>query len=232
METSVRKFIISLLVPLLVSLGLTNFFAQTPSPSPSPTPPRVALKAGRLLDVKTGRIATNVFIFVENHRITSVGPEAPAGVPVIDLSNAFVMPGMVDCHAHILGNLRDLSPGASLRMSSPKRAIWGARNLRVWLDKGFTTLRDAGEEDMAYGQLALRDAINEGLIEGPRMQSAGSFISVTGGHGDADFLSPIKPCRADRISPTPWMVWRRRRGSTSNTAPIGSSSWERAAWPT
>ena len=112
METSARKFIIRLLLPLLVSLGVTHSIAQTPSPSPSPTPPRVALKAGRLLDVKTGRIATNVFIFVENHRITSVGPEAPAGVPVIDLSGAFVMPGMVDCHAHILGNLRDLSPGS------------------------------------------------------------------------------------------------------------------------
>ena len=104
MEISVRKFVIRPLVPLLALLGLANSIAQTPSPSPSPTPPRVALKAGRLLDVKTGRIATNVFIFVENHRITSVGPDAPAGVPVIDLSNAFVMPGMVDCHAHILGN--------------------------------------------------------------------------------------------------------------------------------
>ena len=191
MEISAKKFIICLLLPLLVSLGLTNSIAQTPSPSPSPTPPRVALKAGRLLDVKTGQIATNVFIFVENHRITSVGPEAPAGVPVIDLSDAFVMPGMVDCHAHILGNLRDLSPGSShFGWLRPRGAIWGMHNLRVWLDKGFTTLRDAGEEDMAYGQLALRDAINEGLIEGPRMQSAGSFISVTGGHGDADFLAP------------------------------------------
>ena len=104
METSARKFIIRLLLPLLVSLGATHSIAQTPSPSPSPTPPRVALKAGRLLDVKTSQIATNVFILVENHRITSVGSEAPAGVPVIDLSGAFVMPGMVDCHAHILGN--------------------------------------------------------------------------------------------------------------------------------
>jgi imidazolonepropionase-like amidohydrolase len=198
MKTVAQKLSIYLLSLSLLSLGPTNSVAQTPSPSasptakatPSPTPAPVAIKAGRLLDVKTGKIANNVFISIENHRIKSVGSEAPAGVRVIDLSNAFVMPGMVDCHAHVLGNLKDLSPSAYLRMSSPKKALWGARNLRVWLEKGFTALRDAGEEDMAYGQLALRDAINEGMIMGPRMQSAGSFVSVTGGHGDADFLAP------------------------------------------
>jgi imidazolonepropionase-like amidohydrolase len=176
-----------LLLPLCFS-GAAKSLAQTPSPSPSPEP--VAIKAGRLLDVKTGKIVNDVFISIENHRIKSTGAEAPAGVRVIDLSNAFVMPGMIDCHAHVLGNLKDLSPASYLRMSSPKKTLWGARNLRGWLDKGFTALRDAGEEDMAYGQLALRDAINEGMIVGPRMQSAGSFVSVTGGHGDADFMAP------------------------------------------
>lgn len=184
-----KQFTTGLLL-LLTSLGAATSIAQNSTPTPSPTPEPVAIKAGRLLDVKTGKIANNVFISVENHRIKSVGSEAPAGVRVIDLSNAFVMPGMVDCHAHVLGNLKDLSPACSLRMSSPKKALWGARNLRGWLEKGFTALRDAGEEDMAYGQLALRDAINEGMIVGPRMQSAGSFVSVTGGHGDADFMAP------------------------------------------
>jgi imidazolonepropionase-like amidohydrolase len=184
-----KQFTTRLLL-LLMSLGAATSIAQNSTPTPSPTPEPVAIKAGRLLDVKTGKIANNVFISVENHRIKSVGSEAPAGVRVIDLSNAFVMPGMVDCHAHVLGNLKDLSPAASLRMSSPKKALWGARNLRGWLEKGFTALRDAGEEDMAYGQLALRDAINEGMIVGPRMQSAGNFVSVTGGHGDSDFMAP------------------------------------------
>jgi imidazolonepropionase-like amidohydrolase len=161
----------------------------TPTPSPSPSP--IAIKAGRLLDVKTGKISYNVYISIENHRIKSIGSEAPAGVRVIDLSNAFVMPGMVDCHAHILGDLADLSPSSSFRMSSAKKTLWGMKNLKLWLRQGFTALRDAGEDDLGYGQLALRDAINAGWIDGPRMQSSGNFVSLNGGHGDSeDFIAP------------------------------------------
>ena len=161
----------------------------TPTPTPSPSP--IAIKAGRLLDVKTGKISNNVYISIENHRIKSVSAEAPAGVRVIDLSGAFVMPGMVDCHAHILGDLGDRSPGSSFRMSSAKKTLWGMKNLKVWLAQGFTALRDAGEDDLGYGQLALRDAINAGWIDGPRMQSSGNFVSLNGGHGDSeDFIAP------------------------------------------
>jgi imidazolonepropionase-like amidohydrolase len=179
-------------VALAISLlPITASHAQTSSPSPSPTPAPVAIKAGRLLDVKTGKVATNVFISIDNHRIKSIGNEAPAGVRVIDLSSAFVMAGMVDCHAHILGDLADLSPGSSFRMSSAKKTLWGMKNLKVWLAQGFTALRDAGEDDLGYGQLALRDAINAGWIDGPRMQSSGNFVSLTGGHGDSeDFIAP------------------------------------------
>ena len=144
----------------LCALTIAAAYAQLASPSPSPEP--VAIKAGRLLDVKTGKIANNVFISIENHRIKNIGSEAPAGVRVIDLSSALVMPGMVDCHAHILGDLSDFSPASGFRMSSAKKTLWGMRNLKVWLAKGFTTLRDAGESDLGYGQLALRDAIDAG----------------------------------------------------------------------
>ena len=168
--------------------------SPTPSPTiptPTPSPSPIAIKAGRLLDVKTGKVANNVYISIENRRIKSVSAEAPSGVRVIDLSSAFVMPGMVDCHAHILGNLADLSPGSSFRMSSAKKTLWGMKNLKVWLAQGFTALRDAGEDDLGYGQLALRDAIDAGWIDGPRMQSSGNFVSLNGGHGDSeDFIAP------------------------------------------
>lgn len=197
-------------IALAVSLlTITPLDAQTPSPSPSPSPSAspspIAIRAGRLLDVKTGKIQKDVFILIENHRIKSIGSEAPAGVRVIDLSNAFVMPGMVDCHAHILGDLADLSPSSSFRMSSAKKTLWGMKNLKVWLAQGFTALRDAGEDDLGYGQLALRDAINAGWIDGPRMQSSGNYVSLNGGHGDSeDFIAPdqelpLRPNIADTV---------------------------------
>ena len=195
-------------IALAVSLlTITPLDAQTPSPSPSPSasPSPIAIRAGRLLDVKTGKIQKDVFILIENHRIKSIGSEAPAGVRVIDLSNAFVMPGMVDCHAHILGDLADLSPSSSFRMSSAKKTLWGMKNLKVWLARGFTALRDAGEDDLGYGQLALRDAINAGWIDGPRMQSSGNYVSLNGGHGDSeDFIAPdqelpLRPNIADTV---------------------------------
>jgi len=153
-------------------------------------PARDAIKAGNLLDVRTGQSAPNVFILVEGDRIMSLGPSAPPGVPVIDLSSQTVLPGLIDAHAHILGNFKDESPTASLRMSSPQAAIWGVHNLQIWLAHGFTGLRDACESGLSYGQLALRDSIRAGLIRGPRMVSAGNCISVTGGHGDDDVLAP------------------------------------------
>jgi imidazolonepropionase-like amidohydrolase len=205
MKSSLKNLVVVL---SLLSFGLLVFpqaRAQTPSPSPSPAPAPVALKAGHLLDVRTGKVTSDVYISVENHRIKSIGATPPQGIQIIDLSSFLVMPGMVDCHAHILGNLADLSPGSGFRMSSAKKTLWGMRNLKVWLSKGFTALRDAGEDDLGYGQLALRDAINAGWIDGPRMQSSGNFVSLTGGHGDAeDFFAPdqampARPNTADTV---------------------------------
>jgi imidazolonepropionase-like amidohydrolase len=151
---------------------------------------RVVIKAGRLVDVRTGNVTTNAVIVIEGERIASVGSPAPTGLSVIDLSNATVLPGLIDSHAHVLGNPKDQSPTGALRMSSAQATLWGVRNLQVWLRKGFTALRDACEPDLGYGQLALRDSIRRGLVLGPRMVSAGNCTSLTGGHGDADVLAP------------------------------------------
>src|SRR5215470_1966122 len=189
MKLFLRSLVVGLSLLWFDLLVFSHALAQTPSPSPAPQ--AVALKAGHLLDVRTGEVTSDVYVTIENHRIKSIGATPPQEVKIIDLSNSFVMPGMVDCHAHILGNLGDLTPGEGFRMSSAKKTLWGMRNLKVWLSKGFTALRDAGEDDLGYGQLALRDAINDGWIDGPRMQSSGNFVSVNGGHGDAtDFIAP------------------------------------------
>ncbi len=152
--------------------------------------PTVAVHAGRLIDVRSGRVTTNTYILVARDRIIGTADSAPADIQTIDLSKYTVVPGLIDCHAHLLGNPKDQSTASGLRMSSPQKAIWGVHNLQIWLDHGFTALRDAGEDDLAYGQLALRDSIEKGLIRGPRMVSAGNFVSVNGGHGDADVLAP------------------------------------------
>jgi imidazolonepropionase-like amidohydrolase len=186
----VNFFARRLLVTFAFLASLCTPLAAQQSAQQKQPPARVAIKAGKLLDVRTGQYASNVTIVVEGDRIVSVGSPAPVGVPVIDLSNVTVLPGLIDAHNHTLYNPKDQSPTASLRMSAPQAAIWGVHNLQIWLDHGFTGLRDACESALAYGQIALRDSVRMGLIRGPRMVSAGNCISVTGGHGDDDALAP------------------------------------------
>jgi imidazolonepropionase-like amidohydrolase len=151
--------------------------------------PTLAIRAGRLIDVRSGKVSTNTYIVVAKDRVLRIADSAPAGLRVIDLSKYTVVPGLIDSHAHVLGNPKDQSSTSGLRMSSAQKAIWGVRNLQVWLDHGFTALRDACEGDSAYAQLALRDSIEKSLIRGPRMVSAGGCVSLTGGHGDDNVLA-------------------------------------------
>ncbi len=158
---------------------------------PPPLSAATIIRAGRLLDVNTGTYATDQSIVINGNRIESVGPFKPIdGAKVIDLSAYTVLPAFADCHAHLLGNLNDFSATGSLRMSSAEATIWGVHNLKGWLDHGFTTVRDAGESDLGYGQIALRNGVAKGFITGPRIFAAGNFVSITGGHGDADALAP------------------------------------------
>jgi len=190
----VGRLVRSALVFAVLAVGLGSFaLAQQPTPTAGKQQElkKVAIKAGRLLDVRTGKVATDVVVLVEGDRIASVGGAVPAGVPLIDLSGLTVLPGLIDAHDHILGNPKDWSATSWLRTSAPEAAIWGVRNVQVLLDHGFTGVRDACEAvGSEYGQVALRNSIQKGLVRGPRIAAAGTCISLTGGHGDEDVLAP------------------------------------------
>ena len=188
------RFVRNVLAVAVLVAGLGPFaLAQQPTPAAGKQQElkKVAIKAGRLLDVRTGKVATDVVVLVEGDRIASVGGAVPAGVPVIDLSGLTVLPGLIDAHDHILGNPKDWSATSWLRTSAPEAAIWGVRNVQILLDHGFTGVRDACEGvGWYYGQVALRNSIQKGLVRGPRIAAAGTCISLTGGHGDEDVLAP------------------------------------------
>ena len=171
-------------------VGLLVCFTVVPAPAQQEAAATAAVRAGRLIDVRTGRVTSNAYILIAKDRILRIADSAPAGLSIVDLSKYTVVPGLIDSHAHVLGNPKDQSSASGLRMSSAQKTLWGVHSLQIWLDHGFTALRDAGESDLGYGQLALRDSIEKGLIRGPRMVSAGNFVSVNGGHGDADVLAP------------------------------------------
>jgi len=194
---------------LIRTLTVLSMLLSTIAWSQAPAQRLTLIKAGRLFDARSGQMLSNQAILVEGDRIKEVGTAAAvaphaANARVIDLSSSTVLPGLIDAHNHVLGNPKDLSPIAGLRMSSAQATLWGVRNLRIWLDKGFTTLRDACESDRYYGQIALRNSIQQGLIQGPRMIVAGQCLSLTGGHGDSDQLAvdeelPRRPNIADTV---------------------------------
>ncbi|MBZ5524475.1 MAG: amidohydrolase family protein [Acidobacteriia bacterium] len=147
------------------------------------------IRAGHMLDVKTGRMLDNVAITIQGDRITSIvnniGTGAPpSGATVINLPNATLLPGLIDSHTHLTG---DPTFGyQELAISVPKEALIGAKNARITLEAGFTTVRNVGAA--GYSDVALRDAINEGMVPGPRMVVSGPALGITGGHCDNDLL--------------------------------------------
>jgi len=198
---SVRRNLVLLAGLLALSIGTKAAEAQSASGNKGPV--NVAVKAGRVLDVRTGKYAANQIIWIEDGRIKEVGEASaetaklPKGTRVIDLSQDTVLPGLIDCHTHLTGSPWTLG-AARLHMSIPREALLGARNARVTLEAGFTTVRNLGAG--GYSDIALRDAINAGDVPGPRMLASGPPLSITGGHADENFLAPQFEASADGVA--------------------------------
>ncbi|HZM89220.1 MAG TPA: amidohydrolase family protein [Blastocatellia bacterium] len=155
--------------------------------TPAQNPKVVAIKTARVLDVRTGQMLNNAVVLIEGERIAAIGSTVtiPSGAEVIDLSTMTVLPGLIDSHTHLT-----FAPGvggpAMLGQSPSRQALIGAKNARITLMAGFTTVRNVGAR--GYSDIALRDAINAGDVPGPRIIASGPTLSITGGHADENFL--------------------------------------------
>jgi imidazolonepropionase-like amidohydrolase len=146
---------------------------------------RTAIRAGKLIDGKSDKVIENALILIENDKIVSVaaGGTSPAGVELIDLSKATVLPGFIDTHTHVLlqGDITAEEYDAQLlKESIPYRAILAARNAQIALSHGFTTIRDLETEGAMYADVDVKTAIANGEVPGPRMQVATRAMTPTG----------------------------------------------------
>jgi imidazolonepropionase-like amidohydrolase len=170
-----------LAAPLLLLLASALTTSQTPSPSPDTW---IAIRAGRLFDTKTEKLVSNQVVLIHGDRITEVGPadrvKVPTGAEVLDLSHATVLPGLIDAHTHVFGNGPDLE-AQFLHESYQYRTLTALANAQKDLMVGFTTLRDLKTLGAMYSDVDLRNAINRGVVTGPRMQVSTRGLQATGG---------------------------------------------------
>src|SRR6267142_1267552 len=176
--------VLALVLTILLGIGST-------SRAQSPAPKRTVIRAGHVLNVRTGELRANQAIVIVGDKIEKIAPSGEVasapGHTTIDLPDATVLPGLVDMHTHLTFDLNSLGY-SGLGISTAREALHGARNARRTLEAGFTTVRNLGAFD--YSDIALRDAINDGDVVGPRIVASGPAMGITGGHCDENLLPP------------------------------------------
>jgi imidazolonepropionase-like amidohydrolase len=167
----------------------------------SALPAATVIHCGSLLDVRKGELIHNAVIVVDKGLIVGVNIAAPSGAEVIDLSRGTCMPGLMDVHDHLTDEPTQ-SGYENLGVSVPRQTVAGVKNARLTLRAGFTTVRNVGAS--GYSDVALRDGINAGEVEGPRLFVSGPALGITGGHCDNNLLAPEFKFRDEGVADGPW----------------------------
>ena len=160
-----------------------------PQDTVKPEPVSIVIQAARLLDVRAGKYIENAAVWIEGETIKEVGKSAdvashaPKGARRINMGRSTLLPGLIDCHTHIMARIDETQGGYVVNLATKSQAfrtLEGAYNAQITLDAGFTTIRDVETEGAGYADVALRDAIEQGLAEGPRMKVATRGIAALG----------------------------------------------------
>ena len=161
------------------------------------------ISADRLIDVESGKVIESPVVAIDGNRIVSVTANGDVPSDAIKLPGLTLMPGLMDMHVHLTGSA-DLHGYRRLARSTVRSAITGVKNARISLDSGFTTMRNLGAG--GYADVALRDAINDGDVPGPRLFVSGPSIGITGGHCDNNLLPQEYQAVGGGVADGPWAV--------------------------